>query len=194
MAADYTTLAVLKASLGITDTNDDTALGVAITAASRAIDQHTGAQFFTTTEARLYEPADGYSVWVDPFTTTSGLVVKTGTNGTYPTTINAADVTPWPYNAPSKDGAYCKLQVATGFLPAAMWGRPTVQVTATWGYGSVPSAVAEACRLKAARLFRRKNSPEGVAGSSEFGVVRISRFEDPDVAMLLAPYTRPLVG
>jgi hypothetical protein len=193
VVADYTTLAVVKASLGITDTNDDTALGVAITAASRAIDQYTGAQFFTTTEARLFEPADCCTVWVDPFATTSGLVVKTGTTGSYTTTVTSTDVVPWPYNAPSKDGAYCKLQIPTGVLPYG-YLRPTVQVTATWGYGSVPSAVAEACRLKAARLFRRKNSPEGVAGSSEFGVVRISRFEDPDVAMLLAPYTKPLVG
>lgn len=36
------------------------------------------------------------------------------------------------------------------------------------------------------RLLKRPDSPEGVAGFAEFGVVRIGRF-DPDIDDLLAP-------
>jgi hypothetical protein len=64
-----------------------------------------------------------------------------------------------------------------------------VKVTAQWGFAEVPDDVEEACRIKAAKLYRRKDSPEGVAGSGEFGVVRISKFEDPDVVMLLNDFT-----
>lgn len=41
----------------------------------------------------------------------------------------------------------------------------------------------------AARLWKRRNSPEGVAGFGDLGVIRISR-TDPDLAALLEPYAR----
>jgi hypothetical protein len=62
-----------------------------------------------------------------------------------------------------------------------------VRVTARWGWPSVPDGVAQAAALLAARLYRRKDSPEGVLGSSEWGAVRVARF-DPDVEGLIAPY------
>lgn len=201
VGAGYCSLATLKASLGITDTNDDDALTTAIQAASRAIDQYTGTHFYTITEARTFQPVSAYDVWVDRFTSTTGLVVKTGSDGTYPTTVDSTAVLPWPFSAPSRGGAYCRLQVPTGALPfstyntnlygatpVSMW--PTVQVTASWGWHYVPADVAEACRIKAARIFRRKDTPEGVAGSGDFGVVRVSRYEDPDVVLLLGPYAQ----
>lgn len=187
--ADYTTLALLKTSLGITDTSDDAALSRAITTASRAIDLYTGTAFSPTTEARTFYPTSSGDVWVDRFTSTTGLVVKTGTDGTFPTTILSTDVVPWPPSAPSKGGAYCRLLIPTAALPTGSL-RPTVQVTAAWGFDPCPEVVADATLIKAAHLFRRKDSPDGVAGSGEFGVVRISRYEDPDVVSLLAPYVQ----
>ena len=187
---DYTTLPVLKASLGIdlADTDDDDALERAITAASRAIDRYTGTTFYPVTEARYYDPTSPVEVWVDRFASTSGLTVQVGVDGTYPTTVDSTDVIAWPYNAPSKGRAYCRLLVPSAQLPCG-YLRPSVKVTAQWGFADVPDDVEEACRLKAAKLYRRKDSPEGVAGSGEFGVVRISKFEDPDVVMLLNDFT-----
>lgn len=187
VGSDYCTLTELKASLGIADTNDDLALMKAIRASSRAIDRMTGTTFYPVTEARLFYSDCSSSVWVDRFTDATGLVVKTGTDGTYPTTVAASNVVLWPYNAPRTGDAYCRLilpqySIPTGYL------RPTVQVTASWGWATCPDEVAQACLIKAARVFRRKDSPEGIAGSSEFGVVRISKYEDPDVVLLLAPF------
>jgi len=71
--------------------------------------------------------------------------------------------------------------------PLSLYGRPTIEVTTTWGYGtSVPDNIKQAALLMATRLFQRKASPLGFqAGAiSEFGPVRISR-TDPDVAALL---------
>lgn len=186
---NYTTAALVRQQLGITDTDDDTLILAAVAAASRAIDRTTGTTFYPITEARYYVPTSAGDVWVDRFVTTTGMTVQTGTDGTYTTTVSSSDVVAWPYNAVTNGGAYCRLLVPTYALPASSGGRATVKVTAQWGYSSVPDNVEEACRIKAARLFRRKDSPEGVAGTSEFGVVRISKYEDPDVAMLLAPYT-----
>jgi hypothetical protein len=191
---DYTTSVLVKASLSITDSNDDTAIAACVTLASRAIDLYTGTAFGvgSSASARVYYPLDCGDVWVDRFDSTTGLVVKTGTDGTYPTTVTATDVVAWPPNAPSLGGAYCRLIIPTGVLPTG-YARPTVQVTAAWGFAVTPEPVKQAALLEAARLFRRKDSPDGIAGSNEFGVIRVARSMDGDARMLLAPYVGTLV-
>ena len=67
--------------------------------------------------------------------------------------------------------------------------RSTLQVTAKHGWSAVPDDVAQACILKAAALFKRKDAPFGVAGFGEFGAVRIGK-EDPQVIELLQEYRR----
>lgn len=185
MASDYTNLATVKADLDILDTNDDTAIARSITAASRAIDRFTGTTFYPVIEARQFCTRHVHEVWVDRFTSVTGLVVATGVNGVFTQVI--ADVIPWPYNAPSRGLAYTRIDSPEIAYQRETY-RPTVQVTASWGWETVPDDVERACRIKAAHLYRRKDSPDGTAGTGEFGVVRISRFEDPDVAMLLGPY------
>ena len=44
--------------------------------------------------------------------------------------------------------------------------------------------------MKAARLYSRCKSVTGVEGFADFGVVRVSRSEDPDIAALLDPRRR----
>lgn len=46
-----------------------------------------------------------------------------------------------------------------------------------------------AVTMQAARLWKRRNSPEGVAGVGDLGVVTVERF-DPDVDRLLNPLLR----
>ena len=70
------------------------------------------------------------------------------------------------------------------------WPGLRVRVTARWGWPVVPRDVSMATLLLANRLYLRKDSPEGVAGSSEWGAVRLSRW-DPDVEALISPYIMP---
>jgi hypothetical protein len=185
-ASDYTTLAILKASLTITDTTDDTALSAAITAASRAVDRYTGTTFYPITETRTFSPDSATECPVDAIGADAGLVVQVGTGGTYGTTLTT--VYPWPYNAIKKGGVYTRLTTSYGPLFPYGYREPTVSVTAAWGYPSVPADVASAVLIKAARVYRRKDTPEGVAGSGDYGVVRVSKYEDPDVVLLLEPF------
>lgn len=193
MATDYTNVPLVKAHLGIDDGDSDGLIQAAVTAASRAIDRYTGAQFYPSTETRLFYGQPDGGIWVDPFTDTTGLLVETGSLGTYTTEIVDTDYVLWPMNAPEKGMAYRR--IFTGYSWTNRWRRgtrhPDVQITARWGYATVPVDVEMACRIKAAHLFRRMDTPDGTAGTSEFGVVRISRFEDPDVAMLLGNFTGP---
>lgn len=193
VGAGYCTLTQLKASLGIpaADETDDDALTDAINEASRYIDRKCNTTFYPVTETRTFPAHDGYTVWVDDFTSTDGLEVTTGTDGTWPTTVTASDVIPSPKGIVGRGGAYYQLKVPTGVLPTSGY-YDTVSVTATWGWHYVPADVQKACLLKAAHLYKRKDSPHGIEGQNDYGVVRISRYEDPDVEMLLRPYV-PLV-
>lgn len=50
----------------------------------------------------------------------------------------------------------------------------------------IPDAVYRAVTMLAARLFKRRESPEGVAGFGDMGAVRVMTV-DPDIENLLAP-------
>lgn len=52
---------------------------------------------------------------------------------------------------------------------------------------SIPTPVRQAILLYAAKFYRRKDSPDGVAGTSENGLIRTGRY-DSDAEQLLAPY------
>jgi hypothetical protein len=64
-----------------------------------------------------------------------------------------------------------------------------VQVTGVFGFASVPIAIKQATILAALRAYKRYESPTGVLGFSDMGVVRIGRL-DPDVQRLVDPYRK----
>jgi hypothetical protein len=68
-----------------------------------------------------------------------------------------------------------------------------VKLTGTWGWPAVPDEIKQACLLRAAWLFKRKDTPLGVAGSSDLGMIRVGRW-DPDFDKLIAPYRQPGVA
>ncbi len=60
----------------------------------------------------------------------------------------------------------------------------TISVTAIWGWPSVPADITMAAQMQAHRYYNRKGSPEGIAGSAEWGITRIPPL-DPDVLSIL---------
>jgi len=50
-----------------------------------------------------------------------------------------------------------------------------------------------ALTMMSARLWKRKSSPEGVIASSEFGAIRVTKF-DSDIERMLDPYANLVVG
>jgi hypothetical protein len=69
-------------------------------------------------------------------------------------------------------------------------GQALVRITAVWGWPSIPKAIETATIIQATRIFKRFDSPLGVAGFGDFGAVRVSRFLDPDVEQLVQPYKK----
>ena len=183
----YTTTALVKASLGIplAATAEDTAIQAAIDAAEALIDNYTGRTFETVTESRTFLPRTASLVDVDDIATTDSLVIKTDEDqdGSFETTLTVTT----DYVIIKNAAPFRLITNVNRGWPLSLYGRPTIEITATWGYGtSVPDNIKQAALLMATRLFQRKASPLGFqAGAiSEFGPVRISR-TDPDVAALL---------
>ncbi|MFF9688985.1 phage gp6-like head-tail connector protein [Streptomyces sp. NPDC014623] len=193
---EYATRVELKAALGIEadDTTRDALLDRALAAASRGIDTATGRRFWLDDmpSTRVYRTA-GRVLWddvgevmnVDDIGSAVGLVTATGTVGAW-STVTDIETTP--------DNALARGRPITGLLLAAGgWGVQRVQVTARWGWPAVPDEITQATLIQAARLYRRKDSPEGVTGSAEWGVVRLSR-RDPDVWALIEHFVLPGFG
>lgn len=188
MANEYATLIELKTALRITDTNDDTELQSKLTSASRRVDRDTGRRFWVdgSTSARVYQARHEELLTVDDISTSTGLIVEIG-RGLSWSTVDANSYDLLPENAEADSKAIETLLRVNGCWP--LWGPQRVRVTAKWGWPVVPEEIKNATILLASRLFRRKDSPEGVKGFSDLGVVRVSRY-DPDYDALIADYVK----
>lgn len=196
-APDYVTSAELRSYLNITDSADDTELGYAITAASRAIDQDANRQFGVvgSVEERFYtarwdRQRCRWVVDIDDLMSTSNFAAETqDSDGT---TVGAIDdYFLEPRNAAAQGRPWTQLVVKpdSSFKPTGLANE--VAITALWGWTSVPTAVKQATLLQASRLFARRTSPYGIAGSPDTGSeLRLLARLDVDVAVALRPYRR----
>jgi len=197
MANLYAQLDDLKSLLRIpaSDTVDDAQLTRSIEAASRRIDGVCDRVFYqeSTATARVYDATNLASVSIDDVSTLDGFVVKVDDGFDYATTLVLnVDFRVEPLNNLSKGLPVYRLVSLSGIFPRSTV-RPGVQVTARWGFPSIPSAITEATLLMAGRLFKRGDSLLGVAGFSDMGVITV-RGVDPDVDHLIQPFRRMAVG
>ncbi|MFE2352210.1 phage gp6-like head-tail connector protein [Kitasatospora cineracea] len=190
----YATVAQLKAQLTIAtdDTSRDDDLARVLAATSRGIDDATGRRFWLDDApvprvvgllGRTLADADGDRLLVRDIGSLDGLVVETGRAGSWSDVT--AGVEPDPPDALDEGKPITSLLLVSSRWPAG--GGQRARITARWGYPAVPGPIAEATLIQATRLYKRKDSPEGVMGSAEWGVVRISR-RDPDVWALIEKY------
>lgn len=197
----YVTAAQLKTRLGISDSTDDTAITSACAAASRWVDNFCGREVFgfnvaTAATARVYERLSPRRVLVDDISSTTSLVVKVdqGGDGVYETTWTlGTDFQLEPLNSVVAAGVsrpYTSIvTLSTQTIPCVS-GRPGIEVTALWGWPSVPSLVTEATYQLAEETFKLKDAPFGVAGVNDFGVLRIGNQTLNRVQGMLAAYVR----
>lgn len=187
----YTTLSEVKAILRLTDNVDDTLLETCIESASRQIDTHCERVFTYGTATRYFAPRDSYVCEIDDLISLTSLVTSSDGDD-YNTTWTATDYQLEPLNGLNGGSytPYTQIRATDNFLFNVIGGEATVKVTGVFGYGTaVPTDVKQACNLMAIRQFKRYDSPLGVAGFGDIGVVRVSRV-DPDIESLLAPYRK----
>lgn len=193
----YATLAQLRAALRLTDTIDDSLLTLALDSASEQIDAWCGRTFGTagTATTRYYPAYRVDQVEVDDMAEApTSVLYSSNRDGTYDGTVPLTSIQCLPVNGIS-DGLswpYTSIRILgySAALPISYGGEPTVAVTAKFAFGSIPTAVTQAAILQASRVFTRNQSPFGVVGFGDLGVVRIAQGLDVDVQMLLQPYRK----
>jgi hypothetical protein len=189
----YASLAQVKAALRITDSVDDALLDMAIESGSRAIDGYTNRSFSATgTATRVFIPNDYSVTEIDDLVSITTLKTKSDDDSGFDTTWAADDYQLEPLNA-RVDGlatSYTHIRAVGDYLFTQWNGEATVEVTGTWGWSAVPMAVTQACVIQSSRIYKRLDSPLGVAGISDIGIMRVSNQLDPDVAQLVGPYRR----
>ena len=196
----YATKEQIKAALriGTADTIDDTLIDNCAGAASRLIDGYCNRRFWSNgTATRVYQADSSYYCSIDDIAGTA-ITLKTSSfaDGDFDVTWSTTDYQLEPLNG-NLDGltwAYDKVRAVGRYLfPTlnANYGEQAlVQVTAVFGWPSIPEPVVQATIIQAARIFKRYDSPLGVAGFGDLGAIRVSRYLDPDMAQLVEPYRR----
>jgi hypothetical protein len=197
----YATRNQVKAALriGTADTIDDDLIDNCVGAASRLIDGYCNRRFWQTgtAEARVYQAEDSFYCSIDDIAGTA-LTLKTSTqaDGTFDLQWSRSDYQLEPLNG-NLDGltwSYDKIRAVGDYLfptvNANYGDQALVQVTAIFGWPSVPEPVTQATIIQASRIFKRYDSPLGVVGFGDLGQIRVSRYLDPDMAQLVEPYRR----
>jgi hypothetical protein len=196
----YASLSDVKAAARITDTIDDALLEIAIESSSRDIDAYCERVFFNTGATaipRIYIPTDNFLLETDDIIAVTSIKSDSTGEGGFDLTWDATDYQLEPLN--SLAGGIATPFTRIRAVGSKLWpiyeprdinaGQASVQITARFGFASVPSAIRQATILSALRAYKRYESPTGVLGFSDMGVVRIGRL-DPDVQRLVDPYRK----
>lgn len=191
----YTTVADLKAYLGISVSSDDILLTSLIARAQAAIDAYCSRTFEASTDTTRY-----YTVGVD----TDGdmlhldrdcaaiTTVKTNADATSPTTLTAAT----DYiTHPRSDTPYYAIQLlGSSNYSWTYTNNPEngITVTGKFAYStSAPASIVHACIRLAAYFYRQKDA--GVYDTTaipDAGIIQVPQGIPRDVQLLLAPYVR----
>lgn len=198
----YATRAEVKAALriGTADTADDTLIDNAIDSASRLIDGYCSRQFWAYASAttRVYQANSQFVCDIDDVYSTASFILKTSSfaNNNFDITFAPSDFQLEPLNGylDAIEWSFDRIRAVGNFLfptvNANFGDQALVQVTALYGWAAIPSPVKQATIIQSSRLFKRLDSPLGVAGFGDLGAIRVSRFLDPDMAQLVEPYRR----
>jgi hypothetical protein len=188
----YCTLADVKAALRIQDTVDDALIENSINSASRLIDQYCNRYFYSGSagEVRYYKANDGFTCWIDDAQVITQVVTASVDPTIYDTTWDAGDYQVLPINRVSNGGYYpiTALSATDNYLFPVWADIALVKVTGTYGWPTIPEPIKFAAIIQASRLFKRLESPLGVAGVSDIGIMRVGANIDGDVAQLINPF------
>jgi hypothetical protein len=184
----------LKAILGISDSVDNDRIATACDAATQAIQAACDRQFFLDTNAtpRVYVRQSVLTVEVDDIGSTNGLVVATDEDedGVFENVWPATDYQLEPLNGrySGQVWPYTRIRAIEAREFPVDYGRALVQVTARWGWPTVPPAVKQAAQIQATTLFKAADAPLGIAGFGDIGVMRLRQALHPVAAQLIGPY------
>ena len=200
----YCTQNELKGFVGIptSDSGDDDLIYDEVNAASLQIDAFCGRIFYAqgAATARKFFTNDPYRLRVDDISSETGLVVKLDDDddGTYEVTVASSEFQLLPINGVVGGILISPFYIIELFSGGSQeWpmdfssNRPRAEVTAKWGFPSVPEQIRQATLMLASELFAMRNAPLGVAGVGDFGVVNIQ--QNREITRMIAPFRKGTV-
>jgi hypothetical protein len=196
----YVTLDAVKDELGRSDVSNDARIEAAINSASRQIDDFTGRRFWQDTNVTAREfYADDYSELISnveqPFdiSTATGLIVKldTADTGTFGTTltINTHFILQ-PTNAADDSEPFTAIRLVDSLysFPMSSSGRPGVQITAKFGWATIPDPVVQACLIQSVLLYKATDAAMGGLSFGDGAFLRVRGGLNPIAQSLVDRY------
>jgi hypothetical protein len=191
----YATASALKVRLGITDTTDDTLLGLICDQVNQFIEGPRGADRILAPIASATYLFDvdipTKRIYYAPgIRTVSLLEYASGTGAPYTTISSGYFVRPlaqdrssgWPATWIELDN------IATAYFHP---GYETVRVTMTTGWAAIPDDIIDVALTTATRAWHaRKNGQADIVGSDETGAPMVSRYVAPFHLGTLLAYRR----
>ena len=196
----YVTLNAVKDELGRSDVANDARIEAAINSASRHIDDYTGRRFWqdSTVVAREFYADDALELQssvdaVLDISTTTGLIVKLddGDDGTFSTTLTInTDYVLTPANAADDGEPFTGIRLVDGLyrFPSSSSNRPGVQVTAKFGWASVPDPVVQACLIQSVLLYKATDAALGGLSFGDGAFLRVRGGLNPIAQSLVDRY------
>lgn len=195
MAENYVSLDELKASAELTGFSfADYDAKIALSAASRGIDEYCGRRFWADADAtsvRYFTALDSGCVSIDDAISVGTVQVDYDGDGVFDTTWAASDYRLSPLNAAADGKPYEEIQARPWMQGFPCW-QGSVKVTGQFGWLAVPDQVKEATTIMATRLLKRaREAPFGIISltGAESTAIHVAR-TDPDTGFLLDPFVR----
>lgn len=192
-------MAEVKARLDIpaADTASDSMVEQIVTAVSRWIDNFTERRFYLAQETRYYTADYDDELWIDDIRAVTSLKTDTDANRVYETEWATTDYDLMPDNAALENKPYTRIILAENgknSFPTKV--KKGIQLIGSYGYAADTSTgrctiIKEACLLQSERIYKRKDTPLGIAGAPALGEQRVNiPGLDPDVKSMLDPFRR----
>ena len=191
----YVQIEEFKSTIELSGTSfSDEDIKGALRAACRAIDENCDRRFYldTVDQVRYYSPDNPWTIEVDDVVSITTLKTDDSGDGTFENTWTLnSDYLHEPLNAAADSRPFTTLsRHPLGAFYFSRYPR-SVELTGKFGWPAVPAAIEEATTLLAHRLLKRaRQAPFGVSGMGIDGVVVRIMMSDPDVATLIAPFSR----
>lgn len=202
MTATYVSAVELKATLELSgETFADNDIDLAVSAASRSIDNLCGRRFWPdadATQVRYYTPEDRGCLNVDDLVELTSLKTDPGGDGTFDETWSLdTDFVLLPLNAATDGRPWMRIEAHPNGSYRMPVGFPrSVKITGKFGWTAVPDEIKLATTVLASKLMRRaREAPFGVVafGLDSGAAMRIAR-SDPDVMGLISSFDRTAIA
>ena len=188
----YVTRADVQNALGLgtaTLVPDSEEIDQVVTAVSRTIDDYCGRFFYSVAGTVTFTADDYLFLPIGDWASVTSVKTDENNDGTCEVTLTSGTDYRLATNKVIPGWPYTGIQITSfGSHTLPLGVTEGVEVVGTRGWSQTPAPIVAAALLQTTRVHARRQTPYGVAGSPEGGIVRLLSRLDPDVELMIRPY------